>query len=158
LLGVWIGNINVGVSGVADDVYLMSDRQSKLQAQLDIASHYGKCSKYGANKTKITVDNDVVKVVNDNENLGQTISGTHQETKNIDLRLEQSRKNLYSFLGAGFSYQCLLSPVLKLHIFRAFTCLVARSGLSSFALRLATLEPIWKCINSLSVVVGWWSN
>ena len=28
-LGVWIGHINVGVSGVADDVYLMSDsRQS----------------------------------------------------------------------------------------------------------------------------------
>ena len=36
-LGVWIGNINVGVSGVANDVYLMSDKQNKLQEQLSIA-------------------------------------------------------------------------------------------------------------------------
>ena len=56
-LGVWIGNINVGVSGVADDVYLMSDKQTKLQGQIDIASHYGRMYrvKYGASKTKVTV-------------------------------------------------------------------------------------------------------
>ena len=56
-LGVWIGNINVGVSGVADDVYLMSDKQTKLQAQMDIASHYVKMYRirYGASKTKVTV-------------------------------------------------------------------------------------------------------
>ena len=40
-LGVWIGNVNVAVSGVAYDVYLMADTQSKLQAQMDIASYYG---------------------------------------------------------------------------------------------------------------------
>ena len=161
-LGVWIGNVNVGVSGVADDVYLMSDRQSKLQAQLDIASHYGKMYriKYGAEKTKITVvgseidqnyffdvkpwtmDNEVVKVVIDNEHLGQTVSGTNQEDKNVDLRLDKGRKNLYSFLGSGFSYKCLLSPVLKLHIFRTFTCPIVKSGLSSFSLRSGKLEPL----------------
>ena len=56
-LGVWIGNFNVGVSGVADDVYLLSDKQTKLQAQMDIASHYGQMFriKYGASKTKVTV-------------------------------------------------------------------------------------------------------
>ena len=56
-LGVWIGHINVGVSGVADDVYLMSDKQTKLQSQLNIASHYGKMYriKYGATKMKVTV-------------------------------------------------------------------------------------------------------
>ena len=154
--------INVGVSGVADDVYLMSDRQTKLQAQLDIASHYGKMYriKYGADKTKVTVvgseidqnyfmdvkpwimDKEVVKVVTDNEHLGQIVSGKNQENKNVDLRLEKGRKNLYSFLGAGFSYKCLLSPVLKLHIYRTFTCPIARSGLSSFALRTAQLEPL----------------
>jgi hypothetical protein len=31
-LGVWLGPINVSVTGVADDNYLMSDTQSKLQA------------------------------------------------------------------------------------------------------------------------------
>ena len=56
-LGVWIGNVNVAVSGVADDVYLMADKQSKLQPQLDIASNYRDMYriKYGAVKTKVTV-------------------------------------------------------------------------------------------------------
>ena len=36
-LGVWVGPVNVAVSGVADDVYIMSDNQTKLQSLLDIA-------------------------------------------------------------------------------------------------------------------------
>ena len=53
-IGVWLGPINVGVSGVADDVYLMSDKQSKLQKQMKISAHYGKMYKinYGASKMK----------------------------------------------------------------------------------------------------------
>jgi hypothetical protein len=148
--------------GVADDVYLMSDKQTKLQAQMDIASHYGKMYriKYGASKTKVTVvgseidrkyfhdvqpwkmDEIVVKVVEDNEHLGQVVSGKNQEMKNIDLKMEKGRKSLYSLLGAGFSFKCLLSPVLKLHIYRTFTCPRTRSGLSSFALRSSQLEPL----------------
>ena len=56
-LGVWIGNLNVGVSGVADDVYLITDSQPKLQAQMDIAAHYGQMYriKYGASKIKVTI-------------------------------------------------------------------------------------------------------
>ena len=56
-LGVWIRHINVGVSGVADDVYLMSEKQTKLQAQIEIASHYGKMYRisYVASKTKVTI-------------------------------------------------------------------------------------------------------
>ena len=56
-LGVWIGPINVSVSGVADDCYLMSSTQSGLQGLIDIAEHYGERYKikYGAAKTKITV-------------------------------------------------------------------------------------------------------
>ena len=40
-LGVWIGPINTGVSGVADDDFLMSDDPVKLQALIDIAEQYG---------------------------------------------------------------------------------------------------------------------
>ena len=85
-LGVWIGLINVSVCVVADDLYPMTDKQTKLQALIDIASHYGKMFriKYGADKTKVTVvgsdvdrsyfqdvkpwtmNNEVVKVVEDN--------------------------------------------------------------------------------------------
>ena len=152
----------MSVSAVADDIYPMTDKQSKLQALLDIASHYGRMFrvKYGADKTKVTVvgsevdigyfqdvkpwtmNNEVVKVEEDNEHLGQIVSGVKQEQKNVDMRLQKGRKSLYSLLGAGFAYKCLLSPVLKLHIYRTYTCPIVRSGLSSFSLRSAQLEPL----------------
>ena len=161
-LGVWIGPINVGVSGVADDVYLMTDKQTKLQELINIAVHYGKMYRitYGASKTKVTVvgsdvdtkyfkdvkpwqmDGQAVQVVEDNEHLGQLVSNTHQAQKNVDLRLEKGRKNLFSLLGAGFAFKSHLSPVLKLHIYRTYTCPITRSGLASFALRSSQLEPL----------------
>ena len=161
-LGVWIGNINVGVSGVADDVYLMTDSQTKLQAQLDIATHYGRMYRiqYGASKTKVTIvgseidtnyfqdispwkmGGEAIKVVENNEHLGQIVSGISQESKNVDLKLSKGRKSLFGLLGAGFAFKCLLSPVLKLHLYRTYTCPILRSGLSAFALRSSLLEPL----------------
>ena len=88
-LGVWVGPKYMGVSGVVDDIYLMSDKQSKLQEQLNIYLKYGKMVRvtYGAAKTKVIVvgsgvdvdyihdlkpwvmDGKVVQVVEDNEHL-----------------------------------------------------------------------------------------
>ena len=165
--------MNVGVSGVADDVYLMTDTQTKLQAQMDIAEHYGQMYriKYGALKTKVTVvgseidsiyfyevtpwvmDGETVQVVENNEHLGQIVSGTNQEEKNVDVKISKGRTNLFGLLGAGFSFKCLLSPVVKLHIYRTYTCPITRSGLSSFALRSSELEPLAlfqrKCLKSI---------
>ena len=132
-LGVWVGPVNVSVSGVADDVYLMSDNQTKLQSLLDIAAFYGKMYRieYGASKTKITVvgsevdssyfsdispwkmNDDVVEIVEDNEHLGQIVSGKSQEQKNVDFRISKARKCLFGLLGASFAFKCFLSPVLK---------------------------------------------
>ena len=39
-LGVWLGPVNMGYSAFADEDYLMSDSQTKLQALLDIAACY----------------------------------------------------------------------------------------------------------------------
>ena len=63
-LGVWIGPINSGVSGCADDIYLGSDNPTKLQALIDIAAHYGSLYRiqYGASKTKITVSGPEIDV------------------------------------------------------------------------------------------------
>ena len=92
----------------------MSDKQSKLQEQLNIASFYGKMFrvKYGADKTKVTVvgsdidrgyysdvkpwkmDSHVVSVTSDNEHLGQIESGVSQEVKNVNSRLQKGRRNL----------------------------------------------------------------
>ena len=161
-LGVWIGPVNVSGTGVADDLYLTTNSQSKLQALLEIAAHYGKRYKikYGASKTKITVvgskidmayysdttpwvmDDERVKVVEDNEHLGQVVSGLRQEEKNIDQSIVKGRKSLYGLLGPAFAFKCHLSPVLKMHLFRTFTCPIIRSGLSSFALRTTQLSPL----------------
>ena len=56
-LGVWVGPINVSVTGVADDNYLMSASQSGLQGLIRIAEHYGDRYKitYGGSKMNITV-------------------------------------------------------------------------------------------------------
>ena len=63
-LGVWIGPINTGVSGCADDVFLCSDNPVKLQALVDIAAQYGYLYRiqYGAAKTKITVSGPEIDV------------------------------------------------------------------------------------------------
>ena len=161
-LGVWIGPLNSGVSGVADDVFVCSDNPVKLQSLLDIASHYGSLYriKYGASKTKITVsgseidrkhyfdtkpwimDNQSVEVVENNEHLGQIVSGAKQEEKNIDQRISKARNALFGLLGPAFSYTCLLSPTVKLHFYRTFICPILRSGLSSFVLRDTHIYPL----------------
>ena len=161
-LGVWIGPLNSGVSGCADDVFLCTDNPVKLQALIDMAEHYGSLYRiqYGAKKTKVTISGpeidrqyykdtqpwkmggQTVEVVENNEHLGQIVSGSRQEEKNVDLRILKSRNMLFSLLGPAFSFKCLLSPTVKLHIYRTFVCPVIRSGLSSLVLKNTTLSPL----------------
>ena len=141
-LGVWLGPVNVGSSACADDEYLITDSQSKLQVLLDIAAFYGKMYRvtYGASKTKVTVigsevdmkyyrdvapwtlDGLTVSVTEDNDHLGQVVSGVQQEQKNVDTRIEKGRKNLFGMLCPPFAFKCLLSPVVKIHLIRTYTC------------------------------------
>ena len=115
---------------------------------------------FGADKTKITIvgsksdmsyysdvspwvlDGVKVKVRLDNEHLGQIVSGLEQEQKNIDLRIQKARNNIFGLLGPAFSFKCLLSPSLKIHLFRTYTSPILQNGLSSFALRPSTMEPL----------------
>ena len=83
-----------------------------------------------------------IEVVENNEHLGQIVSGSHQEQKNVDLRIKKSRKTLFGLLGPAFSFRCLLSPAVKLHIYRTFVCPVLRSGISSFVIKNTTLSPL----------------
>ena len=125
-LGVWIGPLNSGVSGVADDVYLCSDNPVKLQYLMDIASHYGSLYRiqYGSSKTKITISGSVidmnyyketrpwtmggqpVDVIENNDHLGQIVSGIRQEEKIVDLRVGKARNALFALLGPAFSLKC----------------------------------------------------
>ena len=154
--------MNVGFSACADNEFLMTDNPHKLQALLDIAAFYGDMYRvtYGADKTKVmvvgsvldmthysevtpwTLNGERVKVTEDNDHLGQVVSGVSQEEKNVDLRIDKARKNLFGLLGAGFAFKCLLSPLVKFHLYRTYTCPILRSGLYSFSLRSNHLEPL----------------
>ena len=59
-------------------------------------------------------------------------------TVKIDLRIQKGRGNLYSLLGPAFAYKWMLSPLVKIHLFRTFTCPIIRSGLYSFAQGIPT--------------------
>ena len=129
------------MSGVADEDFLISDDPIKLQGIMDIAEHYGNRYRitYSASKTKITVSGseidrqfykdttpwtmggeEHIRVTEDNEHLGQVVSGTNQIEKNVDLRLTKGRGSLLKLLGPDFAYKCLISPVVKLHLYRTF--------------------------------------
>ena len=115
---------------------------------------------YGASKTKVTVvgcDQDMqyyqdvkpwtlnghqVKVTVNNDHLGHIVSGVSQEQKNVDNRIDKARKNLFGMLGPAFAFKCLLSPAVKMHLFKTYTCPILLSGLSSFSLRTTTLQPM----------------
>ena len=98
-----------------------------------------------------TMEGEKVQVVDNNEHLGQII-GNRQEEKNGDLRIVKARNSLFSLLGSAFSYKCLVSPAVKLHLYRTFACPVLRSGLSTFSLRKPSLKPLElfqrKCLKS----------
>ena len=88
------------------------------------------------------MEGDPIKVVRDNEHLGLVVSGEDEEGKNVDARLSKGHKSLFGLLGPAFAQKCLLNPLLKLHIFRLFTCPITRCGLSAMALRSSDLKKI----------------
>ena len=60
----------------------------------------------------------------------------------LTLRIKKARNSLFALLGPGFSFKCLLGPLVKLHLYRTFVCPVLRSGLSSLVLKNTLLNPL----------------
>ena len=88
------------------------------------------------------MDGQSINVVENNEHLGQIVSGTRQAEKNVEMRIQKSQNSLFALLGPAFSFRCLLSPVVKLHLFRTFVCPVLRSGLSSLVVKNTLISPL----------------
>ena len=161
-LGFNIGPICITSVCIADDTYVLSDDPRKLQAAIDIISHYGRryCLTFGADKTKITVTGSVhdmnyyrdipfwtlngqyIEVSEDNEHLGMIVSGVDEETKNIDKNITAARNALFAMLGPVFLYKCKLSPTVQTHLWRVYIKPVLTSGLASLPIRPANLQPI----------------
>ena len=154
-LGFWIGPLCITSVCVADDTYVLSSSPSSLQGALNIVSHYGKRYQlnFNADKTKIvvtgskvdmqyfqdispwTLNGERVSVVEDNEHLGLIVSGLSEEQKNVDSNIQQCRNSLFGLLGPAYSYKCLLSPVVQIHLWRTYNLPILISGLQALPLR-----------------------
>ena len=84
-----------------------------------------------------------MKVVENNDHLGQIVSGQDQIQKKRGPENTQSKHFfLFSLLGAGFAYKCKLSPTVKIHLFRTFTSPILKPGLASFCIRPNIMETL----------------
>ena len=57
-------------------------------------------------------------------------------------RISKGRNSIFGMLGPAFAFKCLLSPKVKVHLFRTYTCPIIRSWLSSFSLRTSELQSL----------------
>ena len=76
-----------------------------------------------------------VKVVEDNEHLGLIVSGEDEEQKNVDANITKCRNSIFALLGPAFAYRCLISPAIKLHLWKTYNLPVLTSGLSALPIR-----------------------
>ena len=161
-LGFYIGPICTTAVCVADDTYLFSNSVSGLQSALNVISHYANRYqlRFNADKTKIvvtgskldmafykdtkpwTLNGERVKVVENNEHLGLIVSGIEEEQKNIDENIIKCRNSLFALLGPAFAYKCLLSPIVRIHLWKTYNLPVLVSGLSALPIRPTTIKSM----------------
>ena len=161
-LGFQLGPLFVPVVCVADDAYLLANTPSSLQALLDIMSHYAfkYQLKFNAGKTKIvvtgskvdmayfkdiapwTLNGEKISVVDSNEHLGLVVAGCDEEQRNVDQNIVKCRNSIFALLGPAFSFKCLLSPLLQLHLWRTCCYPILISGLPALPIRPTQLRPM----------------
>ena len=161
-LGFRLGPLCITVVCVADDAYLLTSSPSSLQAALDIISHYA--SRYqlqfNAAKTKIVVtgskvdmsfykdtapwslNGEKISVVDKNEHLGLIVSGSDEESSNVDENINKCRASMFALLGPAFAFKCLLSPLVQLHIWRTCCLPVLLSGLPALPVRPSVAKSL----------------
>lgn len=88
------------------------------------------------------MNGNTVSVKEDNDHLGLVVSSVSEEEKNVDLKLQKARGSLFKLLGSSFSSRCLLSPSMKIHLFKTFVAPIARSGLASMTLSARHTNPL----------------
>ena len=161
-LGFELGPLCTTAVCVADDAYLLSSSPSGLQGALDIIAHYARRYqlRFNAEKTKIvvtgskhdmnfyketkpwTLNGETVRVVDSNEHLGIVVSGSDEEQKNVDANIIKCRNYLFALLGPAFSYKCLLSPIVQLHIWRTCSLPALLSGLPALPIGPTNLQSM----------------
>ena len=126
-LGFYIGPICVTAVSVADDTYLLSGSPSALQAALKIVSFFGRRYRitFNTSKTKLvvtgskidmeyyedispwTLNNETVSVSKNNDHLGLVVSGTDEESKNVDKKYPRLQEIPVQLVRPSFCIQVL---------------------------------------------------
>ena len=83
-----------------------------------------------------------ISVTDDNEHLGPVVSGTDEEQKNVDAKIQECRKSLFGLLGPAFAFKCLLPPTVLSHLWSTFNLPVLRSGLNSLPIRPPVMKSL----------------
>ena len=135
-LGFCIGPICISAVSVADDTYLLASSPGALQALLNLTNFFANRYRiiFNASKTKLFVtgsnidmtyyqetcpwflSGQRISVTDDNEHLGLVVSGTDEEQKNVDAKIEECRKSLFGLLGPAFAFKCLPPPTVLNHL------------------------------------------
>ena len=141
---------------------MLSNSPSGLQGAPDLISHYAKKYqlKFNADKTKVvvtgskidmdfyrdtrpwTLNGDRIKVVEHNDHLGLIVSGTEEEQKNVDQNIVKCRNSLFALLGPAFSYKCLLTPIVQVHLWRTCSFPVLLSGLPALPIGPSNMKSL----------------
>ena len=161
-LGFYIGPICISSICIADDTYILSNDPRKLQALINIVGHYGKRYRliFGPDKTKVIITgskhdmqyyedtkpwslyDQKLNVSKENEHLGLIVSGSDEESKNVDKNIKSTRDTMFTLLGQTLSYQCKLSPAVQYNVWSVFIKPVLRSGLASLPVRPGVLRSL----------------
>ena len=70
------------------------------------------------------------------------MSGQEEEQKNVDENVKKCRKSLFGLLGPAFSYKCLLSPLVQIHLWRTYNLPVLLSGLAALPIRPVNFKSL----------------
>ena len=129
---------------------------------MGIVSHYGKRYrlKFNALKPKAVVtgskhdmefhksttpwhlNGECIQVADENEHLGLIFAGVDEEQKNVDENLLKCRASLFSLMGPSYSFQCMLSPLVKVHLWNTYNLPILLSGLSALPIRPAQVKSL----------------
>ena len=140
---------------VADDLLGIANNPGNLQIILNKIASYGRKYRveFSAKKMKIVVvgskidrkywqdtspwsmNGMKIEVTEDNEHLGQIISGHNSIQKNVDLNIDKTRKCLFSLMGCPISYHSQVNPAVQHSTWTIYICPILRSGLSSLVIQ-----------------------
>ncbi len=148
LIGGKIGEINCVAPTCADDVTLLSDSPTTLQALINIADDYSRLERYQlhpaksvvmpikSSKKKVcapdnctwTIYGDTMPVVEETTHMG-ILRSSNSEEATVKDNMNKARRTIYSLMAAGLHGENGLDPETSIHLYQTYVTPVLTYGL-----------------------------